>query len=249
AGGPPEVVDEMALALWEAGLEVTVEGGRLVAVDPVAGSRCPVEVGDGVVLGGPVLRAGLLVVSLDDAVGLRVRDLHERGLAEDVADLAALAGLYSFRDLERLGRRHLPGFSLPELGMRLGFMCGPGREDGQARRFAAAWLEGLALRRAEDGDRSDAHTSELQSRAHLAHPHAFPLSLRDALPISWPRWRASTPSGISNGSAGATCPGSRCRSWACGWGSCAARGARTGRRAGSPPPGWRTWRCGGPRTA
>ncbi|HLU72661.1 MAG TPA: hypothetical protein VKZ82_10785 [Nonomuraea sp.] len=152
AGGPPEVVDEMALALWEAGLEVTVEGGRLVAVDPVAGSRCPVEVGDGVVLGEPVLRAGLRVVSLDDAVGLRVRDLHERGLAEDVADLAALAGLYSFRDLERLGRRHLPGFSLPELGMRLGFMCGPGREDGQARRFAAAWLEDLALRRAEDGD-------------------------------------------------------------------------------------------------
>ncbi|MFG1949099.1 hypothetical protein [Nonomuraea sp. NPDC048826] len=152
AGGPPAVVDELAVALWEAGLEVSVEGGRLIAVDPAEGLRCPVEAGDGAPLEPPVRRDGLPVVTLDDAVGLRVRDLHERGLARDVADLAAVAQLYSFRELERLGGRLLPGFSLQELGMRLGFAGGVGGEDGPARRFAAAWLEDLALRRAEDGD-------------------------------------------------------------------------------------------------
>jgi len=146
--GPPRAADAMAPALWEAGLEVTVEGGRLIAVDPGAGLRCPVEVVDGTPCDPPAERDGLLVLSLDDTVGLRVRDLHERGLPGDVADLAAVAHLYSFRELERLGRRHLSGFSLPELGMRLGFASGEGR----AGRFAAAWLEDLALRRAEDGD-------------------------------------------------------------------------------------------------
>lgn len=144
--------ERIALALWEAGLEVAVEGGRLVAVEQGTGRRCPVDVGSEALGRAPAVRGGLPVAALDDVVGLRVRDLHERGLPGDAAGLAAVAHLYSFRELERLGRRHTPGFSLAELRMRLGFVAGEGGEDRRVRAFAAAWLEDLALRRAEDGD-------------------------------------------------------------------------------------------------
>ncbi|MEU8247621.1 hypothetical protein [Nonomuraea sp. NPDC048916] len=102
-------------------------------------------------------------IGLDDAVGLRMRALHERGLARDVIDVAAVAHHYSFRDLERLARAHNDVFSPRELAMRLEFVDSIADEEFEAyglggdrvreiRRFAAAWAEDIKLRRAEEGD-------------------------------------------------------------------------------------------------
>lgn len=103
------------------------------------------------------------VASPDDAVGLKMRDLHERGLACDFIDIAAIGDLYSFRELERLARPHTPGFSLAELVMRLEFVDHIDDADFAAhgvtedrlhdiRRFAHAWAEDIKLRRGEEGD-------------------------------------------------------------------------------------------------
>ncbi|MBB5079804.1 hypothetical protein [Nonomuraea endophytica] len=108
----------------------------------------------------PVDRDGVLVVALADAVGLRMRDLHERGLAEDVVDVAAVSHLYGFRELEGLGRVHDDEFATGELLMRLEYVdamdffgCGVSEERaGEIRRFAEAWVEDIKLRRAVEGD-------------------------------------------------------------------------------------------------
>ncbi|MGI5269655.1 hypothetical protein ACQEUU_10930 [Nonomuraea sp. CA-218870] len=99
----------------------------------------------------------------NDAAGARLRAFHDRGLALDVAALAAVADPYSFRDLERLGRLHADDFSTAELLMRLEFVefiadeefaaCGvaPDRSR-EIRAWAAAWAEDIAMRRVDDGD-------------------------------------------------------------------------------------------------
>ncbi|MFD0890268.1 hypothetical protein ACFQ08_37480, partial [Streptosporangium algeriense] len=111
----------------------------------------------------PVTAGDVSVVSPDDAVGLKVRALHERGLARDIAAVADIAHLYGFRELERLAGRHTEDFSLAELVMRLEFAESIADEDfeahgageeriGEIRRFATAWVEDIGLRRAEEGD-------------------------------------------------------------------------------------------------
>ncbi|NUW46898.1 hypothetical protein [Nonomuraea rhodomycinica] len=106
---------------------------------------------------------GLDETASDEQVGLMVRDLHERGLAGDLAGVAAAAGGRSFRELEALGRPHVAAFSLPELVMRLEFAELIPDEDFEAagvapdevagvRGFALAWVEDVKLRRAEEGD-------------------------------------------------------------------------------------------------
>ncbi|MFF5209811.1 hypothetical protein [Streptosporangium sp. NPDC000396] len=101
--------------------------------------------------------------SPDDAVGRRMRDLHERGLARDIVDIASVSHLYGFRELEHLARLHTEGFSLAELVMRLEFAeliadedfeaCGVDEEHiREIRRFSSAWVEDIKLRRADEGD-------------------------------------------------------------------------------------------------
>ncbi|GAA4059051.1 hypothetical protein [Nonomuraea soli] len=96
----------------------------------------------------------LPVISLDDAVGLAVRALHDRGLAGDVLDVASAAHLYSFLELESLGRTHLDSFSVHELLMRLEFVeeMDDERLDGEIRALVLSWIEEIKLRRAEEGD-------------------------------------------------------------------------------------------------
>nr|BFE87278.1 hypothetical protein GCM10020093_098790 [Planobispora longispora] len=105
----------------------------------------------------------LPVMALDDLVGLKVRTLHERGLARDVADVAAVSDLYGLRELERLARLHSEEFSLAELVMRLEFVDLIADEEFEAygldgerireiRLFATAWVEDIKLRRADEGD-------------------------------------------------------------------------------------------------
>ncbi|MEV8632869.1 nucleotidyl transferase AbiEii/AbiGii toxin family protein [Streptosporangium sp. NPDC051023] len=164
----PEVADGIAEAFEEAGLdatvvEVTPRMGRLVVSDPVTEQSCEFDLLREAFQRQPVIVGDVSVLSLDDAVGLKMRALHERSLARDVIDVASVSHLYGFRDLEHLARLHNEEFSLAELVMRLEFVELIADEDfeaygideeriGEIRRFAAAWVEDIGLRRAEEGD-------------------------------------------------------------------------------------------------
>jgi hypothetical protein len=55
----------------------------------------------------------------DDAVGLKVRALHDRGFPRDVIDVFSARELYPIGELERLGAQHDEEFDLAELHGRL----------------------------------------------------------------------------------------------------------------------------------
>ncbi|GAA4218503.1 hypothetical protein FHR32_004592 [Streptosporangium album] len=164
----PEVADGVAEAFGEAGLEATVvevtpRMGRLVVSDPVTGQSCEFDLLREAFQRQPVIVGDLSVVSLDDAVGLKMRALHERSLARDVIDIAAVSHLYGFRELEQLARLHNEEFSLAELVMRLEFVeliadddfeahGVDGRRIAEIRRLCLAWVEDIKLRRADEGD-------------------------------------------------------------------------------------------------
>jgi len=61
------------------------------------------------------------VLTLDDAVGLKVRPLADRALHRDFIDVhaAAVRAGYTWPDLERLGALHTPNWSLADLADRL----------------------------------------------------------------------------------------------------------------------------------
>jgi hypothetical protein len=60
------------------------------------------------------------VLAFEDAVGLKVRALHDRAAHRDYIDIRAANSQLSFPELEALGARHTQGFSLAELADRLG---------------------------------------------------------------------------------------------------------------------------------
>ncbi|MFI6298821.1 hypothetical protein ACIBEJ_45040 [Nonomuraea sp. NPDC050790] len=158
-----DVTDAVVRAFEEAGLEARVaeagpraallEVGCLPEVEPVE-----VELLKEALQEPPVELGGVLVAALPDVAGLRMRDLHERGLPADILDVAAVSHLYGFRELEALGRVHTEDFSTGELLMRLEFVdsmdfAGVAEERvDEIRRFAEAWVEDIKLRRAEEGD-------------------------------------------------------------------------------------------------
>ncbi|WP_043616052.1 hypothetical protein [Nonomuraea candida] len=164
----PDVAQDVAGALQEAGLEATVievtpRLGRLLARDTATGETCAFGLMREALQQRPVTRGTVKVLGLDDAVGLKMRAVHERGLARDIIDVAAVGHLYSFRELESLARPHNDCFSPYELASRLesvDFMSdeefeGYGLDEARiraVRRFARAWLEDIKLRRADDGD-------------------------------------------------------------------------------------------------
>jgi hypothetical protein len=76
------------------------------------------------------------VLAFDDAVGLKIRALHERAAHRDFIDIHAANDHLSWREMERLGARHTPGFSLDELAHRLG-----GISELSPRRFAFYGLD------------------------------------------------------------------------------------------------------------
>jgi hypothetical protein len=52
--------------------------------------------------------ASVRAVSLEDTVGLKARAWHDRFVIRDIIDLHAVAGTFSYADLENLARRHDP---------------------------------------------------------------------------------------------------------------------------------------------
>ncbi len=56
--------------------------------------------------------ASVRAVSLEDTVGLKARAWHDRFVIRDIIDLDAVAGTFSYTDLENLARRHDPDLDL-----------------------------------------------------------------------------------------------------------------------------------------
>ncbi|MGW2152838.1 nucleotidyl transferase AbiEii/AbiGii toxin family protein [Nonomuraea sp. NPDC001699] len=169
AGHPlPAVADDVVAALRAGGLlaevaESTPWAARLTVEDASTGRNGEIVLTREALREPPVVCDGLPVAGAADVIGLRVRDLHERGLPADVADAAAAAQEFSFRDLERLAAAHLDDFSPRELLMRLEFVELMSDERFEAhglderhiadiRACARAWAEDIKLRRADDGD-------------------------------------------------------------------------------------------------
>lgn len=164
----PLVAEEVAQELRGHGFLVAVQestplSGRLEVADSYTEESCRIVLLREALQEPASVLEPCPVVGQDDAVGLKVRALHDRGLARDFIDVAAVSELYSFRELERLGAVHDDDFRTEDLLERLetvdaladeGFLGYGVDEDGlvRIRRFAYAWAEDIKLRRAEDGD-------------------------------------------------------------------------------------------------
>ncbi|MCK2221611.1 nucleotidyl transferase AbiEii/AbiGii toxin family protein [Actinomadura sp. ATCC 31491] len=164
----PDVADGLAGAFQEAGLkaeiiEVTPRMGRMLVEDPVTGETCEFDLLREALQQRPITCGTIDVLGLDDAVGLKMRAVHERSLARDLIDIAAVAHLYPYRALEQLAAVHHDSFSVHELLMRLEYVELMDDEAFEAyglaeervreiRRFVQGWVEDIKLRRADDGD-------------------------------------------------------------------------------------------------
>jgi predicted nucleotidyltransferase component of viral defense system len=130
---------------------------RLLVTDPRTGESCEVDIMKARFRVTPIVLDSCPVVGFDDAIGLKMRAVHDRGIARDLIDAASLAGEYSFERLEWLCRSHEPDFSLHRLVSRLEaaqFLDDSEFEDygldlGEVRRvkrFAVEWAQDINLR-------------------------------------------------------------------------------------------------------
>ncbi|MET7332851.1 nucleotidyl transferase AbiEii/AbiGii toxin family protein [Nonomuraea sp. NPDC005650] len=163
-----EVAEGVSGAFRSAGLsariiEVTPRMGRLMIEDGVTGETCEFDLLREALQERPVTFGLLKVLALEDAIGLKMRALHERSYARDVIDIASVSHLYAFRALESLAKVHHDEFSLYELASRLEVVDFMDDEEferygvgetriKEIRCFALAWLEDIKLRRVDDGD-------------------------------------------------------------------------------------------------
>jgi predicted nucleotidyltransferase component of viral defense system len=117
------------------------------------------------------------VLSLDDAVGLKMRALHERAAHRDFIDVNAANARLSWPEMERWGARHTAGFSLAELADRLGSIeerddrgfASYGLADAriiELRRWAAEWESDIRARLAA-GEPGPAGAAEDEWDAYL----------------------------------------------------------------------------------
>ena len=133
----PTVVDRLAGAYSKAGfsariVEVTPRMARMVVSNGTA--SCEVDLLKEA-LGPPAQLNIGPVLAFEDAVGLKMRALHDRAAHRDFIDIRAANTQLSWTDLEVLGARHTAGFSLTELADRLG-----GIHERDARTFLAYGL-------------------------------------------------------------------------------------------------------------
>ncbi len=117
-----DIVARLGTAYRTAGFTVEpIEGNARMARPEVFAPdiRCEVDVMKEAI-GPPRSVVHRPVLAFDDAIGLKVRALHDRSTHRDFIDVRAAAGELSFPELERLGARHTAGFSPGELADRLG---------------------------------------------------------------------------------------------------------------------------------
>ncbi|MFJ7902882.1 nucleotidyl transferase AbiEii/AbiGii toxin family protein [Streptomyces sp. NPDC096198] len=134
---------------------------RLLVGDPAGGGETELNILKEVLWRPPVPTGLGPVLSLEDAVGTKVRALADRGFARDLIDVHAASDHWSRPELEELGRRHArDAFDLTDLQARLSGMewvddlefAAYGTE-GDAltglRRWAQEWADDIAERLAE----------------------------------------------------------------------------------------------------
>jgi Nucleotidyl transferase AbiEii toxin, Type IV TA system len=139
----PKITDRLAQAYRAAGFSVVLieSTPRMARLEVrAAGQVCEIDLLKEAI-GPPAMLSVGPVLAIDDAIGLKMRALHERTTHRDFIDVcAAAAAGYTQGDLERLGRRHTPDFSLLELADRLS-----GAVDLNDRGFAAYGLGAAAI--------------------------------------------------------------------------------------------------------
>lgn len=139
----PQITDRLAEAYRATGFEVTVVEStqRMARMEVHDQTRvCEVDLLKEAI--GPPARMSVgPVLAIEDAVGLKMRALHDRTTHRDFIDVqAAAAAGYSVQDLERFGRRHTPDFAVADLADRLGAVV-----DLNDRGFAAYGLDEEAI--------------------------------------------------------------------------------------------------------
>jgi predicted nucleotidyltransferase component of viral defense system len=161
-----DITDAVAAAYRTAGFEVEKVRGtpllaRLVVTDSITGQSCAVDLMKKPLQRPPVVMDVYHVASLDDLVGMKVAALHGRSVPRDAVDLSAVADLFGFAELERLGSVFDDEFSLETLRFQLdaGIAFDDAVFEGygltseeilRLRRFLVTWSEDLSMRLAEE---------------------------------------------------------------------------------------------------
>lgn len=145
---------------------------QLTVTDPPTGEACALTLHKEAFWQPPELTEYGPALSLEDAVGTKVRALYDRGAAVDLIDARAAAGRFSLPDLEELGRRHAHDpFDLTTLQSRLTGtdfysdldFIRYGLDEAQVgalRAWAQQWSDDIAERLLEDGASPDTETGE-----------------------------------------------------------------------------------------
>ncbi|KUN10438.1 hypothetical protein AQI95_01575 [Streptomyces yokosukanensis] len=181
AGESPEPMDRIAHAVG-ATLEargrqvriaaVTALTAQLSVADPPTGEPCTLALHKEAFWQPPELTGYGPALSLEDAVGTKIRALYDRGTAVDLIDARAAAARFSLPELEELGRRHAHDpFDLPTLQSRLTGtdfysvldFVRYGLDEAQVgalRTWAQEWSDDIAERLLEDGASPDSHDDD-----------------------------------------------------------------------------------------
>ncbi|MFJ5968684.1 hypothetical protein [Streptomyces sp. NPDC093060] len=146
---------------------VTALTAQLTVTDPPTGEPCVLVLHKEVFWQPAALTEYGPALSLEDAVGTKIRALYDRGAAVDLIDAQAAATRFSLPDLEELGRRHAHDpFDLPTLQSRLtgtdwyadADFVRYGLTEPQVtalRAWAQHWSDDIAERLLEDGASPD----------------------------------------------------------------------------------------------
>ncbi|MER5911911.1 nucleotidyl transferase AbiEii/AbiGii toxin family protein [Streptomyces sp. NPDC001982] len=149
---------------WEIRIvEVAPRMARLLATDVTTGAACELDILKEIFHRPPAHTDAGPTLSRDDAVGLKVRALHDRGFPRDVIDVFSARELYTIGELERLSAQHDEEFDLEELHGRLEAVdftsdreyAAYGMSSAQIaelRTWVQGWLDDLGLRLAEPYD-------------------------------------------------------------------------------------------------
>ncbi|MEV8556329.1 nucleotidyl transferase AbiEii/AbiGii toxin family protein [Streptomyces sp. NPDC051917] len=151
---------------------VTALTAQLTVTDPPTGEPCDLALHKEAFWQPPALTGYGPALSLEDAVGTKIRALYDRGAAVDLIDARAAAARFSLPDLEELGRRHAHDpFDLPTLQSRLTGtdfysdldFVRYGLDEAEVtglRAWAQQWSDDIAERLLEDGASPDAEDTE-----------------------------------------------------------------------------------------
>ena len=162
----PDVATRLSVAYEQAGYHVSLieSTSRMARLEVSDGwQSCEVDLLKEAI-GPPVQLEIGPVLTLDDAIGLKMRALHDRAAHRDFIDVhaAATRGGYTYADLERVAVVHTPHFASADLADRLEAVelrddrtfSGYGLDDAQiaeVRRWALGWAADIRARTHQPG--------------------------------------------------------------------------------------------------